>query len=259
MRIPLGRAAGPLSPADRFRHERTIAVAGIGDDGQARLAASRMLVIGAGGLGSPVLQYLAGCGVGTIGICDEDAVEFSNLPRQIVHDEAAVGEAKVTSATRRVAALSSATTVVPLGWATRDLLDSVRDDFDLVLDCTDTFDAKYLVADWCRDTGLPLVWGTVIAMQWQVSVFWSACPAASLARSLRDLHPAPPPEGAIPTSRAIGVLGPVVGECGSAMATEAVKLVTGAGQPLLGRVLVADAGACRFSTVPFGPASEEAR
>lgn len=225
-----------LSPRERERHQRTISV--IGEEGQARLLAARVLVVGAGGLASPVLSYLAGMGVGHIGLCDADVVETGNLPRQIIHNEAALGMPKTSSARRSIEALNSDVDVAEYGWAMPNLLDQVAGSYDIVLDCSDTFESKYTVADWCVGSGHPLVWAVVAATTWQVSTFWSASP--NKPTTLRDLHAAPPPPGAVPTPAAMGVVGPAVGVCGSLMAGEAMKLLTGCGSPLIGRVAVGD-------------------
>ena len=253
LRLPLGRPNEPVTPQWSARHRRSTLVEGIGDEGLARLQAARVLVVGAGGLGSPVLMYLAATGVGTIGISDADAVEETNLQRQIIHDEAGVGVAKTESAARRLHALNSALEVRTHGWATGELLDAVADDYDLVLDCCDSFDAKYLLGDWCAARNMPLVWGSVVAMSWQVSVFWTTPPDGGPGVRLRDLYPNQPAPGATPSSLQVGVLGPVVGQTASTMATEAVKLICGFGAPLFGRVEIADARVGRHDIVTFAP------
>lgn len=253
LRAPLGRPISPVSDAWAQRHHRSLLVAGVGADGLARLQAARVLVVGAGGLGSPVLMYLAAAGVGTLGICDADAVELTNLQRQIVHDESSVGMAKTESAARRLRALNSAVEVRVHGWATSELLDELAADYDLVIDCCDSFEAKYLLGDWCAAANKPLVWGSVVAMSWQVSVFWTAPADGGPGVGLRDLYPATPPAGATPSSLDVGVLGPVVGQAASTMATEAIKLICGFGVPLFGRLAIADAAQGRYDVVGFAP------
>ncbi|MCT3003776.1 HesA/MoeB/ThiF family protein, partial [Propionibacterium freudenreichii] len=189
------------------------------------MRAARVLVVGAGGLGSPVLLYLAAAGVGTLGVCDSDVVEVTNLARQLLHGEADVGMAKPESAARRLGALDASVRVEQFGNVTRDFLDAHGTEWDLVIDCTDNFAAKYLVADWCADSGVPLVWGTVVSMGFQVSVFWSRPPAGVPATTLRMVYPHVPPPGTTPASPQVGVLGSVVGQAGTAMATEATKLI----------------------------------
>ena len=253
LRIPLGRPIVEVDAQWADRHLRSTLVAGIGVAGLARLQAARVLVVGAGGLGSPVLMYLAAAGVGLLGICDADAVEHTNLQRQIIHGEHSVGQAKTESAAERLGALNSQLEVRTHGWATPELLDELAGDYDLVLDCSDSFDAKYLLGDWCATNNMPLVWGSVVAMSWQVSVFWRQPDDGGPGVRLRDLYPTQPAAGTTPSSLQVGVLGPVVGQAGATMATEAVKLICGVGRPLFGRVLIADAGAGQYDTVVFAP------
>lgn len=250
----------PVSDAQAARHRRTWLVAGIGEAGQARIAAARVLVIGAGGLGSPVLLYLAAAGVGTLGVCDSDLVEISNLQRQLIHGEADVGTPKPASAAAHLAGLNHAVRVEQYPHATRPLLDEHGADWDIVMDCTDSFTAKYLVADWAAGSGVPLIWGTVVGSAFQLSVFWSRPSDGLPATRLRDLHPREPAPGTTPTSARSGVLGPVVGQVGTAMATEALKLITGVGEPLVGQVLVGDAARNRYETLRFasvGPPEQD--
>ncbi len=258
VRIPLLSAPVPLAPdePDWERYRRNWLVAGIGEEGQARIRAARVLIVGAGGLGSPVLLYLAAAGVGTIGIADSDVVEISNLQRQLLHAEGDVGAPKPDSAAAHLLALNSGIRIERFGHVTREWLDAHGREWDLVVECTDNFDAKYLVADWCADSGVPLVWGTVVAMSYQVSVFWSAAPVPAPRTTLRMLHPSQPAPGTTPASTAVGVLGPVVGQTGTVMATEALKLIVGFGEPLLGRVLVGDALAQRTDVLVFAPWEE---
>lgn len=253
--LPLNNAPVAYEAGDpaleRFR--RNWLVSGIGEAGQARLAASRVLVVGAGGLGSPVLLYLTAAGVGTIGICDSDVVDTSNLQRQLLHGESDVGDPKPDSAVRHLSGLNSMVHFERFGHVTREWLDEHGHEWDLIVECTDSFDAKYLVADYCADSGVPLVWGTVVRMAYQVSVFWSAAPAPVPALTLRSLHPVQPPPGATPASPEVGVLGPVVGQAGTAMATEAIKVLVGFGEPLIGRVLMVDAATQRTDVLTFAP------
>ncbi len=253
IRIPLARSAPPLPDPLISRHERTIQVAGVGLDGQRRLASASVLVIGAGGLGSPVLSYLAASGIGHLGICEFDTVNATNLQRQILYLEADLGHPKVERAAQHLRNLNSSVTVKTYPRADHTLLDSFRDDYDVVVECTDTFDSKYLVADWCAEAGKPLVWGTVTGVRFQVSDFWSTPPKDSglPSTSLRQLFGPPPKAGAVPSAEEVGVLGPAVGVCGSVMATEVIKLVTGFGEPLIGRVLMADLGCHRWEVLPF--------
>ena len=251
--IPLHDAPASLRGLAAQRYRRNWLVADVGEAGQARIAAARVLVVGAGGLGSPVLLYLTAAGVGTIGVCDSDRVEVSNLQRQLLHSEEDVGRAKPESAVRRLSALNSDVRFEQHPHVTREWLEAHGRDWDLVVECADTFSAKYMVADWCAEAGVPLVWGTVVAMAYQVSVFWSRPPAPVPPTSLRSLHPVEPAPGTTPASPEAGVLGPVVGQAGTTMATEALKVVAGFGEPLLGRVLVVDAAKQRADVLTFAP------
>jgi len=247
---PLVEPGPPLTPAERERWSRHLLLPALGETGQRRLRAARVCVVGAGGLGAPVLQYLAAAGVGTIGVVDVDDVELSNLQRQVVHGVADVGRPKVDSAAEAVHRLDPDVRVVRhhvrLDAGTADLLA----DYDVVVDGTDNFPTRYLVADACARLGLPEVWGSVFRFDAQVSVFWSAPPAGVPGVGLRDLFPEPPDPGTVPSCAEGGVLGAMCGQVGSLMATEVVKLVTGVGRPLLGRVLVLDALAARWSEIP---------
>lgn len=251
--IPLGNPITPLdvSSPDRMRYQRNWQVNGIGLVGQARLRAARVLVVGAGGLGSAVLPYLVGAGVGAIGVSDGDVVEASNLQRQIIHREATVGQAKTTSAISHLEALNSGVIFSALPDITTEYLDAIGADWDLLVDCTDGFDAKYCIADWCATQGKPLVWGTVVGMTFQTSVFWSDPPTPWPSTSLRQLYPAIPEAGTTAEASTVGVLGSVVGQVGTIMATEAIKLITGVGEPLLGKVLIGDARTQAITILPF--------
>lgn len=205
------------------------------------LAASRVLVLGAGGLGSPVLSYLAAAGVGTIGIVDFDRVDLSNLQRQVIHGTASVGELKTTSAARAIRALTDAVTVVehPMRLDRGNALDLFAA-YDVIVDGTDNFATRYLASDSAALLRKPYVWGSVLRYDGQVTVFWEGAPDG---RSLdyRDLHPVPPEPGSVLSCAEAGVLGSTCGTIGTMMATEVIKLVTGVGEPLLGRVQNLDA------------------
>ncbi len=241
----------PLTASQVARWSRHLLLPGLGEVGQRRLRNARVCVVGAGGLGSPVLLYLAAAGVGTLGIVDDDVVELSNLQRQVIHGSRDVGHPKVTSAAARVRELDEGVRVevhhLRLTEQTADLLA----DYDLVIDGTDTFETRYLINDACVRLGLPEVWGSVLRFDAQVSVFWGRPPAAVPAVQLRDLFPQPPDPSAVPSCAQAGVLGALCGQVGSVMATEAIKLITGTGDPLLGRVLVLDALAARWTEVPL--------
>lgn len=238
---------------DGDRYRRNIDVVGMGESGQRRLLESSVLVVGAGGLGSPVITYLAAAGVGRLVIADGDVVETANLQRQVIHSGALVGVNKAVSAAARVADLNPDVTseVVPVmltAESLRDLLAGV----DLVIDCCDTYGAKFMVSDACAAAGAALVWGSAVGMQGQVSVF-GVPNADGRALWLRDLFPSEPAAGSYPLATQIGVLGAMVSQVGSVMATEAIKLLAGFGVPLVGRVLVLDAAAGRWDVLPLRP------
>ena len=251
MQSPSG--AESLTAAQQERYRRNIDVVGMGESGQRRLLESAVLVVGAGGLGSPVITYLAAAGVGRLVIADGDVVETANLQRQVIHSGALVGVNKAVSAAARVADLNPDVTseVVPVmltAESLRDLLPGV----DLVIDCCDTYGAKFMVSDACAAAGAALVWGSAVGMQGQVSVF-GVPNADGRALWLRDLFPSEPAAGSYPLATQIGVLGAMVSQVGSVMATEAIKLLAGFGVPLVGRVLVLDAAAGRWDVLPLRP------
>lgn len=242
---PLVEPGDPLNRDELDRYSRQVIIPGVGTNGQRRLKNARVLVIGAGGLGSPILMYLAAAGVGTLGIVDFDTVESSNLQRQVIHGVADIGRPKTRSAAETVAAINP---LVRVRQHT-ERLDSVNaleliSRYHLVLDGTDNFATRYLVNDACMLAGKPYVWGSILRFEGQVSVFW-----AEHGPQYRDLHPVPPPPGSVPSCAEGGVLGVLCATIGSLMATEAVKLICGIGVPLLGRVLTYDALEATFRTV----------
>jgi adenylyltransferase/sulfurtransferase len=254
-------APGPeLSASDRERFARHLPVPELGELAQRRLRAARVCVVGAGGLGSPALLYLAAAGIGTIGVVDADAVEVVNLQRQVLHSTDGVGRLKAESASARIAELDPAIAVVV--HAVRLEAGNARDilaGYDLVVDAVDNYPTRYLISDTCAELGLPVVWGAVLVTRAQVSVFWSAPravdgPAAGI--TLRDLHPEPPPPENWVTAAQVGVLGAMCGQVGALMANEAIKLVTGAGEPLFGRLLYLDTMAATVAEVPIRPRSQ---
>lgn len=248
---PLVDPGPPLSPGDEVRFSRHTLLPQLGELGQRRLRAASVCVVGAGGLGSPALLYLAAAGVGRLGVVDDDEVDLSNLQRQVVHRAADVGRRKVTSAREAIQAVDPAVRVDvhDLTLTPANAADVLRT-YDVVLDGTDNFPTRYLVNDVCAALGVPLVWGSVLGFDAQVSVFWSRPPERP-AVDLRDLFPKAPDDGDVPSCARAGVLGALCGQVGALMATEAVKIVTGIGEPLLGRVLVLDALAARWREVPL--------
>lgn len=245
--------AGELTPAEVERYSRHLIIPEIGTIGQRRLKNAKVLVIGAGGLGSPALLYLAAAGVGTIGIIDDDAVDLSNLQRQVIHGVADVGRPKIESARDAIAALNPLVDV---------RLHDVRLDasnaldlfsgYDLILDGADNFATRYLVNDAAAILGKPYVWGSIFRFDGQVSVFWE-----KHGPTYRDLYPEAPPAGSVPSCGEGGVFGMLCAAVGSMMVTEAVKLITGVGRSLLGRVALFDAlgGSWREIRVSKDPAA----
>ncbi len=246
---PVAEPAEALTVEEMQRYSRHLILPDVGVLGQRRLKNARVLVVGAGGLGSPALLYLAAAGVGTIGVVDADVVDSSNLQRQVVHGESDVGRPKVDSAADRVAEVNPHVTVVkhPVHLDSGNALDLLRG-YDLVLDGTDNFPTRYLVNDACAILGIPEVWGSIFRFDGQVSVFW-----AKHGPMYRDLFPDPPPPGAVPSCAEGGVLGVLCAAIGSVMATEAIKLVCGIGDPLVGRLMVFDALAMTWRTLTVRP------
>lgn len=233
---PLVAPGAELTPEQSARYARHLTLPGIGSLGQRRLLNAKVLVIGAGGLGSPTILYLAAAGVGHITIVDDDRVEESNLQRQVIHDTDAIGMLKAESAQARAQALNPDVTidVVPqrLGVDNAEALFAAH---DVVLDGADNFATRYLSNDASELTGTPLIWGTIAQFSGQVSVFWPG-----EGPMLRDLFPDIPAADSVPNCAAGGVLGAMVGVVGSTMAVEALKVITGVGTPAVGKLLLID-------------------
>ncbi|MGX1792669.1 ThiF family adenylyltransferase [Microbacterium sp. NPDC055312] len=248
---PLVEPVDALSDAERLRTARHQVLAGLGEIGQRRLRAAHVAVVGAGGLGAPVVLALAAAGIGTLTIIDDDDVELSNLQRQVMHRHGDVGSPKVDSAVRVAADLSPETTVRALRVRlTSDNAADLLSGADLVIDGTDTFETRLLVAAAAERLGIPLVWGVIQEFAAQITVFWSSPPPGADAVVLADLYP----EGSVgelPTCAAVGVFGALCLQAGSILAMEAIKLITGIGDPLLGRVLVIDALRAKTGEVPL--------
>jgi molybdopterin/thiamine biosynthesis adenylyltransferase/rhodanese-related sulfurtransferase len=256
---PLVEPGRELGRDELARYARHLVLPGIGPEGQRRLASARVLVVGAGGLGSPALLYLAAAGVGVLGIVDDDLVEVSNLQRQVIHGVPDLGQPKTASARATVAEVNPHVHVVEHRerLTTANALD-VLSGYDLVLDGTDAFATRYLVSDAAEVLGIPCVWGAIYRFTGQVATFWGAPPSGTEGVTYRDVFPDPPPPGASPDCATGGVLGAMCGTLGSVMATEAIKLVTGVGETLLGRLAMYDALALtwRHLTVRRDPARE---
>jgi adenylyltransferase/sulfurtransferase len=244
---PLVAPAAELTVDEVRRYSRHLIIPDVAMAGQKRLRNARVLVVGAGGLGSPALLYLAAAGVGTLGIVDDDVVDESNLQRQVIHGRSDVGRPKAESARDSIREVNPHVDVRlhPVRLTSENALDVIRD-HDLVVDGTDNFATRYLVNDACVLLGKPYVWGSIYRFEGQVSVFWADPPPAPDGSPVegvqyRDLYPEPPPPGMVPSCAEGGVLGVLCAAIGSVMVTEAIKLITGIGEPLLGRLLVFDA------------------
>ena len=260
-----GLRAAPLSPyisamnqdftdEEITRYSRHILLAEIGGIGQARLRAARVLVVGAGGLGSPLILYLAAAGVGTIGIVDDDVVDLSNLQRQIAHDMADLGQPKVASAAAAAHAINP--DVVIEQHRLRLSADTAAELFaryDIICDGTDNFATRFLVADACVLARRTLVSAAVLRFEGQLSVFK---PYAGDCPCYRCLYPEAPPDGLVPSCGEAGVLGAVTGVMGTLQATEVLKEILGIGETLAGRVLIWDALASRMRTIRLRPDPE---
>jgi adenylyltransferase/sulfurtransferase len=242
---PLVEPAADLSVDEVRRYSRHLIIPDVAMAGQKRLKAAKVLVVGAGGLGSPALMYLAAAGVGTLGVIDYDVVDESNLQRQIIHGQSDVGRPKAQSARDSVREINPLNEVV----LHEERLDSsnvmdVFAQYDLIVDGTDNFATRYLVNDACVLLGKPYVWGSIYRFDGQASVFW-----AEHGPCYRCLYPEPPPPGMVPSCAEGGVLGVLCASIGSIQVTEAIKLLTGTGEPLLGRLMVYDALEMTYRTV----------
>jgi adenylyltransferase/sulfurtransferase len=247
MRAPAGAPDGTegdvdLSPEEIARYSRHLVLPEVAIEGQRRLKRSSVLLVGAGGLSSPAALYLAGAGVGRIGIVDFDVVDESNLQRQILHDTTWVGRPKIESAAARLHALNPHVRVETHPAAlTRDNALELLAGYDVVVDGTDNFETRYLTNDACFFLKKPNVHGAIFRFEGQASVFWP-----DRGPCYRCLFPEPPPPGQVPSCAEGGVLGILPGVIGSIQATEAVKILLGVGEPLVGRLLLYDALAMRF-------------
>jgi molybdopterin/thiamine biosynthesis adenylyltransferase/rhodanese-related sulfurtransferase len=234
---PLVEPAESLTVDEVRRYSRHLIIPDVAMAGQKRLKNARVLVVGAGGLGSPALMYLAAAGVGTLGIVDFDVVDESNLQRQVIHGQSDLGRPKAESARDTVREINPYVTVnVHEERLDNDNVLEIFSGYDLILDGTDNFATRYMVNDACVLLGKPYVWGSIYRFDGQVSVFWD-----KHGPNYRDLYPDPPPPGMVPSCAEGGVLGVLCASIGSVMVNEAIKLITGIGETLLGRLLVFDA------------------
>ena len=234
---PLVEPAASLTPQEIRRYSRHLIIPDVAMDGQKRLKNAKVLCVGAGGLGSPALMYLAAAGVGTLGIIDFDVVDESNLQRQVIHGQSDVGRPKAESARDSVREINPLVNVV----LHTERLDSsnameIFAPYDLIVDGTDNFATRYLVNDACVLLGKPYVWGSIYRFDGQASVFW-----AEHGPCYRCLYPEPPPPGMVPSCAEGGVLGVLCASIGSIQVTEAIKVLTGVGDPLVGRLMIYDA------------------
>lgn len=246
---PLVEPAAELTKEEVARYSRHLIIPDVGMDGQKRLKNAKVLIIGAGGLGSPALLYLAAAGVGTLGVIDFDVVDESNLQRQVIHGVSDVGKPKAVSAQESVAEINPFVNFVAhTEQLTTDNAVELFGQYDLILDGTDNFATRYLVNDAAVLAGKPYVWGSIFRFEGQVSVFWEDAPNGK-GLNYRDLYPEPPPPGMVPSCAEGGVLGVLCASIGSVMVTEAIKLITGIGEPLLGRLVTYDALEMRYREV----------
>ena len=246
---PLVEPAAELTREEVARYSRHLIIPDLGVDGQKRLKNAKVLVIGAGGLGSPALLYLAAAGVGTIGIVEFDVVDESNLQRQIIHGQSDIGRSKGQSARDSISEINPLVEVRlhELRLEPTNAVDLFKQ-YDLILDGTDNFATRYLVNDAAVLAGKPYVWGSIYRFEGQVSVFWEDAPNG-LGLNYRDLYPEPPPPGMVPSCAEGGVLGILCASIASVMGTEAIKLITGIGDPLLGRLMIYDALDMSYRTI----------
>jgi adenylyltransferase/sulfurtransferase len=242
---PLVEPAAELTVDEVRRYSRHLIIPDVGMDGQKRLKNAKVLAVGAGGLGSPTLMYLAAAGVGTIGIVEFDVVDESNLQRQIIHGQSDIGRPKAESAAASIREINPYVDVRihEIRLDSDNALDIFRD-YDLIVDGTDNFATRYLVNDACVLLGKPYVWGSIYRFDGQASVFWS-----EHGPCYRCLYPEPPPPGMVPSCAEGGVLGVLCATIGSIQTTEAIKLLTGIGEPLVGRLMVYDALDMTFRSI----------
>jgi sulfur-carrier protein adenylyltransferase/sulfurtransferase len=234
---PLVQPAAQLTVEEVRRYSRHLIIPDVGMAGQKRLKNAKVLVLGAGGLGSPALLYLAAAGVGTLGVVDFDEVDESNLQRQVIHGQSDVGKPKAVSAKESIAEVNPLVNVnVHQVRLDNDNVMELFSAYDLIIDGTDNFATRYLVNDACVLLNKPYVWGSIYRFDGQASIFW-----AEHGPCYRCLYPEPPPPGMVPSCAEGGVLGVLCASIGSVQVTEAIKLLTGVGEPLLGRLQLYDA------------------
>ena len=249
---PIVEPGRELSKDEQARYSRHLLIPEIDLIGQKRIVNAKVLCIGAGGLGSPTIMYLAAAGIGEIGIVDFDRVDVSNLQRQIIHTQSDLGKSKAQSAKEKVIALNPAIKV-NLHEVRLDVSNALEilKDYDLIIDGTDNFATRYLINDAAALLGLPYIWGSIFRFDGQVSVFWS-----QTGPCYRCLHPTPPPVGSVPSCAEGGVLGVLCGAIGSIQTNEAIKLITGVGESLLGNLLIFDSLETSYTKIPLKKSAE---
>jgi molybdopterin/thiamine biosynthesis adenylyltransferase len=253
-RYGLGMNSPALSDEELERYARHVVLPEIGGAGQQKLKRARVLVLGAGGLGAPVLEYLAAAGIGTLGIVDDDTVSLSNLQRQIIHDTGAVGRSKGESAKVAIARINPHVTVElhDLRLTAENAASIVRA-YDVVVDGSDNFETRYVLADACAVEKKPLVHAAVGRFDGSITVLkpFETGPDGRPNPTYRDLFPEAPPPGLVPSCAVAGVVGALTGVVGTLQAMETIKLVAGIGEPLVGRLLLYDGLAARFDTIRY--------
>jgi sulfur-carrier protein adenylyltransferase/sulfurtransferase len=242
---PLVEPASELSVDEVRRYSRHLIIPDVGMTGQKRLKNAKVLCVGAGGLGSPALLYLAAAGVGTLGVIDFDVVDESNLQRQIIHGQSDIGRPKALSARDSIKEINPLVNVIVHNESlTNDNVMEIFAGYDLIVDGTDNFATRYMVNDACVLLGKPYVWGSIFRFDGQASVFWS-----EYGPCYRCLYPEPPPPGMVPSCAEGGVLGVLCASIGSIQVTEAIKVLTGIGEPLVGRLMIYDALEMSYRTL----------
>jgi sulfur-carrier protein adenylyltransferase/sulfurtransferase len=245
MTAPVVNQLGALNNDEIRRYGRHLIMPEMGVEGQRRLKAASVLLIGTGGLGSPLALYLAAAGIGRIGLVDYDVVDESNLQRQVIHGQSTIGMSKIESAARRILDINPFVQIdkyeVPL---TSENALEIMKPYDVIIDGTDNFPTRYLVNDACVKLGKPNVYGSILRFEGQLSVFY-----AKEGPCYRCMFPEPPPPGLVPSCAEAGVLGVLPGTIGTMQATEAIKLITGIGEPMIGRMLLYDALEMSFTTI----------
>jgi molybdopterin/thiamine biosynthesis adenylyltransferase len=243
-----------LTDEEIERYARHIVLPEIGGTGQQLIKRARVLVIGAGGLGAPLIEYLAAAGVGTVGIVDDDRVSLSNLQRQVIHDTQSIGQLKVESAGAAVQRINPHVRIEPhLTRLTAANAAELISAYDIVADGSDNFDTRYIAADACADAKKPLVHAAVGRFDGSLTVLkpFESGPDGSPNPTYRDLFPEAPPPGLVPSCAEAGILGALTGVVGTLMAMEVLKLITGIGEPLVGKLLLYDGLAARFDVIAY--------